>query len=134
MAEMVALHELARAMQVTPKTLNRWLEIAQITPIEAPHDRRKRLVSQEQVGQIKALFGVAESSGASAVESQLRELREQVGALQTELAQMHAWVASVADNVTALAQRSLASEQEPATYRAKVASEEERGAHSYRMA
>lgn len=107
----LSLQELARELRVTPKTLTRYLEIAQIEPTEDPRDRRKRVVDQDQASQIKELFGAEVAPDTAVLESHVVELREQVGTLQVEVARLSAWLAAVADNVTSLTQRSLGSEQ-----------------------
>jgi hypothetical protein len=51
------LNQAAQALEINPKTLDRWLERAHIAPVADELDRRRRLLTSSQVEALAAQFG-----------------------------------------------------------------------------
>jgi DNA-binding transcriptional MerR regulator len=103
------LQDAAHELGISVKTLRRWADLEGMHPAEDPHDRRRRLISHDELGRLKQLCREVPSMKMSSetTESRLEALERQVSLLETALAAVSNRSSATTDNIILLTQQVL---------------------------
>jgi DNA-binding transcriptional MerR regulator len=103
------LQDAAHELGVNVKTLKRWVDIEGMQPIEDPRDRRRRLISRDELNRLKQLFGEVPSlkTAPPTLEARMEALEQQVSLLETALAALSTQAAAMGENIISLTQQVL---------------------------